>query len=668
MSGAWLLRIRRALRKDPRYIARRAWLELSMEAERWRAPRRARRFSLEALWRRAGHTSLDALWAALAARPYPHARQMDAQALETLQPGSVSALLARAEQAHAHQIELLGSGPRQLPAQIDWLADLKTGRRWPAGFHRDIDYNNFDEPSDVKMAWELSRLQWAMPLGQAWLLTGDDRHAMKLRQLLQQWMATNPYAGSVNWSCTMEPALRILVWTWMFHACAQAPSWSDSAFRCEFLEALYLHGDFVARNLERADINGNHYTADAAGLVYAGLFFGELGNAGRWQELGWQILETELPRQVFDDGVDFEASVPYHRLVAELFLYPALYRQICALPVAEPYRERVAAMAGFTAAYSRYDGSVPLWGDADDGRALAFGGQALNDHRYLVGATASGLHRPELLALCSGPRDELAWLLGLPAAQQLPARPETLEPGSQAFCSGGFYVMRAARHHVFVDCGPLGLAGRGGHGHNDLLSFELMLDGVQLFSDCGAYLYTASPAERNHFRATAQHNTPQIDGQEINRFVRPDYLWVLHNDARHELLEWSADEAQTRMRGRHDGYARLPDPVRVTRELVLDHEAGRLSLEDSFEAAQAHQVRTPFHAAPGVRIELQDDSALLHAQGRRFLLRWSGTGWRASKRAGRVSPSYGRVEPVEVLEFEADGPLQALRWMLEAQP
>lgn len=670
MSGALLLKIRRALSKDPRYIARRAWLELSMESERWRAPRRVRRFRLDTLFRRVGHADQDALWATLAARPYPHARQMDAQALDALQPGCVATLLTRAEHAHAHQIDLLGSGPQHLPAQIDWLADLKTGRRWPAVFHRDIEYNNLDEPSDVKMAWELSRLQWALPLGQAWLLTGNDRHALKLRQLLQHWISANPYAGSVNWSCTMEPALRILTWTWMFHACAQAPSWQDPGFRREFLETLYLHGDFVARNLERADINGNHYAADAAGLVYAGLFFGDLGDAPRWQLLGWQVLETELPRQVFDDGVDFEASVPYHRLVAELFLYPALYRQACKLTIPEPYRERIAAMAQFTAAYSRYDGSSPLWGDADDGRALAFGTQALNDHRYLIGATASGLKKTELTALCSGPRDELAWLLGLASAQNLPAREEPERATSQAFHSGGFYVMRAGRHHVFVDCGPLGLAGRGGHGHNDLLSFELMLDGVLLFSDCGAYLYTASPVQRNHFRATAQHNTPQVDGQEINRFVHPDYLWVLHNDAAHELLAWSTDEAQTRLLGRHDGYSRLADPVMVTRELVLEHGTGRLSLEDSFEAAQNHCVRSPFHGAPGVRIELQNGgSALLHAQGRRFQMRWHGSGgWHATKRDGRVSPSYGCVEPVEVLEFETDGPLQPLRWTLELMP
>ena len=86
-------------------------------------------------------------------------------------------------------------------------------------------------------------------------------------------------------------------------------------------------------HIERSSINGNHLTADAAGLVFAGLFFEGIGDADRWAADGWRTLETEILMQVHPDGVDFEASVPYHRLVAELFLLPARYRQVRGLPV-----------------------------------------------------------------------------------------------------------------------------------------------------------------------------------------------------------------------------------------------------------------------------------------------------------------------------------------------
>src|SRR5206468_3500651 len=74
---------------------------------------------------------------------------------------------------------------------------------------------------------------------------------------------------------------------------------------------------------------------------------------------------------------------------------------------------------------------------------------------------------------------------------------------SKAFPEGGFYVLRSDRAHVIVDCGEVGMRGRGGHGHNDILSFELWLDRTNLVTDCGAYLYTASREWRNRFRSTA---------------------------------------------------------------------------------------------------------------------------------------------------------------------
>src|SRR5690606_32090388 len=145
------------------------------------------------------------------------------------------------------------------------------------------------------------------------------------------WIVENPMGGSVNWTCTMDVALRAIVWTWFFHVFGGSRAWSTTEFRSLFLQSLYLHGDFIERNIERSDINGNHYTANAAGMVFVGLFFGSGDASERRAAEGWRILSEETVNQVHDDGVDFEASVPYHRLVTELFLLPALYRRSHAL-------------------------------------------------------------------------------------------------------------------------------------------------------------------------------------------------------------------------------------------------------------------------------------------------------------------------------------------------
>ena len=651
--------LQRGLRKPPRVILRRIAHEANAHWERLAAPFRARRFDSARLLESCAAPDMETLWRRLASRAYPaHAAPVDAAALSRFCPGEDARIRAAAEEALAHRVRLLGPESVDLSPRIDWLRDYRSGVSWPRRYMRDIAYVNPADASDVKVPWELSRLHWLMPAGQAYLLTGDERYAEAVRGVLESWIEANPYAHSVNWSCTMEPALRILSWTWFFRVFHASRAWADPVFRERFLCALYLHGDFVDRHFEISDVNGNHCTADGAGLAFAGLFFGAGKDAPRWQARAWSILSAELPRQVYPDGVDFEASVAYHRLVAELFLLPALYREALGLDVPRQYRERVTAMARFAAAYSRPDGSVPLWGDADDARALPLGGQELNDHRYLAGLVGAAWDVSELKQGFGGDASEAFWWLGPGAAASLAQAGGTAQPVSQAFPDGGFFVMRNAVDHVFVDCGRIGLADRGGHGHNDCLSFEAVLDGVRLVTDCGAFVYTRSFEERNRFRSTAFHNTPRVDGEEINRF-QPELLWVLENDARPELRRFEAGVEKDIFRGAHTGYRRLAEPVTPVRTIELDHRRHALLVRDEFEGAGRHRIEVPLHLAPHVLAsETGPGFVSLQAHGRRFRLEWGPVdGWSLAIGAGRVSPSYGVAVPCVRLLWSREGTL-----------
>ena len=115
-------------------------------------------------------------------------------------------------------------------------------------------------------------------------------------------------------------------------------------------------------------------------------------------------------------------------------------------------------------------------------------------------------------------------------------------------------------------------------------------------------MYTASPAERNAFRSTAYHNTPRIDGEEINRFVAPHYLWNLHDDGKPIVRWWYRDGAVERFQGAHTGYQRLPQPVTPVRTITLDHVSHLLSIEDAFEGDGDHEIEIPLHLASGVSV------------------------------------------------------------------
>ncbi len=58
-----------------------------------------------------------------------------------------------------------------------------------------------------------------------------------------------------------------------------------------------------------------------------------------------------------------------------------------------------------------------------------------------------------------------------------------------------------------------------GHQHNDKLAIEIQLDGEDIFTDPGTYIYTPLPEKRNFFRSTFAHNTINIDNREQNSLV-----------------------------------------------------------------------------------------------------------------------------------------------------
>ena len=132
---------------------------------------------------------------------------------------SVEPLLSRT-------FDLLGSGPvRPLRPDggIDWHRDPVSGLGWdPSTHHVDLVAVRGDG-SDVKWPWELSRCQHLPVLGLAsrcasLLLAPAAASALRARCAVEaaaeidDWIERNPRGLGVNWSCTMDVAIRAFNW------------------------------------------------------------------------------------------------------------------------------------------------------------------------------------------------------------------------------------------------------------------------------------------------------------------------------------------------------------------------------------------------------------------------------------------------------------------------
>ncbi|HSZ15149.1 MAG TPA: alginate lyase family protein [Solirubrobacteraceae bacterium] len=485
--------------------------------------------------------------------------------LDGLDEAARAGVLERAERVLAHRFDLLGSGLTDLGPEIDWQRDFKSGRRWPDA-HISRVPTVLGGESDVKVPWELARCQHLPLLSAAHRLSGEERFLDELGAQLDSFMASNPVEWGAPWSCTMDVAIRAA--NWLAALCMAMPAAADAGWLERALASLLLHCRFIRGHLEWGPVRGNHYLSDVVGLLVACAPFCASDEGGAWARWAAAELEREMFHQVREDGCDHEASIAYHRLVAELFVCGTQAADaLCPGALSEAYRERLGRMLEFVSDYTRPDGLAPQMGDADDGRFLPLGdyGADPRDHRHLF-AQAGRRWRPG---------------------------------GSHAaYRDGGWYVMRAGGLWCMVRCGDVGLDGVGAHAHNDQLSLELALGEWPLMVDAGSYVYTADARARNEFRSTRAHSTLSVGGAEQNR-LRTDYLFSLPDETRARCVRFEHDGAQAVFEGEHEGFRALRRPARHRRELRFDGDLGVVLIADTVLGARGEELLWSFPLAPG---------------------------------------------------------------------
>ena len=641
-------------RRLPRAVSRYAIRAVRGRVRRW-ALRRARgELSDAAFLRAVGATSLpEALARFDAKRPGqprfffdgPEDARRRAGALAAAHPELAQRTREAAERVLAHVFDLLGSGPVALGERIDWHTDFKAGLSWPPHvLAEDQDYLRLREPCDVKVPWELSRCHHWVTLGRAYALERDARCAREYIAQLTAWLDANPWPYGVNWGRAMEVAVRAVNWIWAAELFADAPEF-DSPLRLRLLKSLLQHGRHILDNLEVSETNGNHYLSNGVGLLFLGVLYPQFADAERWRRKGEEIVWGEIERQVHPDGVDFEQAIGYQGLVIEFWASCVRLCDLNGLACPGEARERLARMFDFSLAYTRPDGTFPQVGDNDDGRLAGLDDEPVGSHRRHLAIGGALFDRPDLLAAAGDAVESAVWLCG----EEVLSMPRTpAEPVSQGFPHGGFYVLRAPDALMLVDAGEVGMRGIGGHGHNDMLSFDLWAAGAPLLVDSGTYVYTADAGARQALRATAAHNALRVDGQEIARLGGDHWLWRIENDAHPRLVRWESDEVHDLLEVEHDGYCRLPRPVVHRRRIHFDKPGHAWRIDDTLEGEGEHLLELFLH--PAVEFEMLEASVRLRApRADVWLIPPQGLELRTER--GWISRGYGHREPATVLVY-----------------
>jgi len=370
-------------------------------------------------------------------------------------------------------------------------------------------------------------------------------------------------------------------------------------------------------------------------LVFAGLLL-EGPAAAAWRRKGLQILRREIPEQFLADGGHYERSLLYHGVMLEDLLDLIVLAEAAGdlVPAADlaQLRDRATAATRFFAELLYPDGDIPLFNDA------AFG---------IAPAPA------RLLAYA-------ARVLRLDAGETAPA------DGAICAAASGYYGARQGGDLLLIDCGPLGPDYQPGHGHCDLLSYELCYDGRRVVVDSGVFGYEVGEL-RSYCRSTAAHNSVRIDGEEQSE------IWhAFRVGRRARVLEARQESGPTEpyvFTGAHDGYRRLPGGPVHERQLRF-HRDGMLEVEDRVRGKEQHRLESFLHIHPDFDVVPEDNGFVLRPKGGGPAARLQvESDCRAALESGQFCPIFGLALENPVIVLRHQGSLPAiLRYRIEKYP
>lgn len=581
-------------------------------------------------------------------------------------PNQIIQLKEQAEIIRQHRFDLLGSGSclylddQRPPTSsgyrpIHWFLDPVRQLAFPRGVpHK--EWNLFamrPGNADIKYPWELARCQHWIPLAQAWRLLHDPGMAQEIAHQLLDFVEANPVGYGIHWTCTMDVAIRAHNWAMALNI-LQWDAGLPEIFWSRALNALFEHGRFIHANLENNyEVTSNHFLSNVVGLYTLSTLFADIPDGQTWNAFCRKALEEEIQKQILPDGADYESSVPYHRLVLELFLGAARLAEHRRQPLSDDYYAVLHRMTSFLFAVLRPDGLMPQIGDADDGRLQIFSQYGLwnpQDARHILAPAALMLHEPAWLPHAGeiGPWEALWWGLDCPDVALSPHPDQT----TRLLPDAGLIVSRNQGDYLLISNSIVGTKGFGNHKHNDQLSFEFHLNGQPIVVDPGSFVYTSDFDARNRFRSTAYHNTLMIDGVEQNE-TNPQWIFRLFESAHAEHLFFSDDPRELHYRGRHSGYSRLENgPVIHERTFVWMPRQQGLLILDQLNGSGNHQLAWHFHLAPGVTpTSLENGRWALRVHGETIAILQAHPSLTPRLVEAQYAPSYGRAFPCMALEF-----------------
>jgi len=515
-------------------------------------------------------------------------------------------ILSRADRYLAGEYECITEKRINMPYPFQWNYEPKRKIRTPLIFSYDIDYRDTARYGDFKYFWEMGRWGHLVTLSKAYYITRDVKYARMVECQIKEFIEQCPYLLGIHWTMAMENSLRLISLCWianfMYDYLEQAHS-----LCCYLEEVIQSHLDYIVSNYSLYSSGNNHYISEVAGVFLATLCFGYTKKHNHYKNQAFSILCSEIEKQYYSDGVNKEQASHYHISCIYCFILAGLLGQQNGMPFPREYWDRIEKAAEYIYWISNSVGKIPKIGDSDDGKTVHLSDDEVSISESLLATCAVMFERGDFKSKTAVFDEMSFWLLGSAGCEKYKKlQPEIRQDIMAGFKQGGYYIIDKKEKpeiKMIIDCGPLGMGTLAGHGHADMLSFLLQIDGQDVFIDPGTYIYHSSSPFRNYFRKTLSHNTITVDDCDQSEIAGP-FLWGFKANA--ILEEWRQNSDCIIFKGSHDGYKRLLDPLLHRREIILNKKDNKIIINDNLECSGNHSIKMCLHISDMCQLESFD--------------------------------------------------------------
>ncbi len=507
----------------------------------------------------------------------------------------------------------------------------------PVTFEKDIIWNKIPF-KDEEWVFMLNRHKFWTFLAKSYHLTKDEKYLTTFISQVNSWIdnvdINNP--DFKDCSRTIEMGLRCINWIKTLEIFERDYKFNDE-LKNKIYSSLKEQSDILLNVYDDFRTLSNWGVLQNCGLITFAFYYNLLDTD--YFKIPLERLEYQCKIQILPDGIHWEQSPMYQNEVLNCLIETAVQFKHHEMEIPTFIKETIKKIALSNLLMKKPNHHQPMQGDSDD-----------TDLRDIITRASAILEDGELKFGGFSEIDfESIWELDKRSIENY-KNIEAIAPKNPSVAlnqSGNYYLRNSFdedANYLWFFCGPMG----SGHGHAEILHFDLTYNGENFFIDSGRYTYVGEDPLRIQLKDCSSHNTVIVDNKSFTEYSGS---WGTKKSPFILNSYYDFNDKYDYVDGGHLGYVSLPDSV-ISFRKIFWLKPDLWIVTDEFTANDKHTFKQFFNFDTHIDVSLNNDTAILKGENKLYM-KWSDEIKKEIKDTV-ISKEYNKIEKSKKIETEGE--------------